>query len=58
MASLVEVLAMLPVTPTTSGSNRRRQPAAIGAERRQRIGDPDHGDVAERARVGDRAGRR
>ena len=28
IASLVEVLAMLPVTPTTSGSNRRRQPAA------------------------------
>ena len=29
MASFVEVLAMLPVTPTTSGSNRARQPAAI-----------------------------
>ena len=27
-ASFVEVLAMLPVIPTTSGSNRRRQPAA------------------------------
>ena len=27
-ASLVDVLAMLPVTPTTSGSNRRRQPVA------------------------------
>ncbi len=29
IASLVDVLAMLPVTPTTSGSKRRRQPAAI-----------------------------
>ena len=29
MASLVEVLAMLPVTPTVSGSNRRRQAAAM-----------------------------
>ncbi len=28
IASLVDVLAMLPVTPTTTGSNRCRQPAA------------------------------
>ena len=28
IASLVDVLAMLPVTPTTTGSKRRRQPAA------------------------------
>ena len=30
-ASFVDVFAMLPVTPTTSGANRRRQPAATAA---------------------------
>ena len=47
-ASLVEVLAMLPVTPTTNGSNRRRQPAAIAPSAASGVGDPDDRDVAER----------
>ena len=58
MASLVEVLAMLPVTPTTSGSNRRRQPAATAPSAASGVGDPDDRDVAERRRVGDGPGRR
>ena len=56
MASLVEVLAMLPVTPTTSGSKRDRQPVATAAERGDAVADPDDRDVAEGGRVDRRAG--
>ena len=55
MASLVEVLAMVPVTPTTSGSKRARQPAASRGERREHVRHLDDRDVAEpveRAGVG------
>ena len=50
-ASLVEVLAMLPVTPTTSGSKRAPPAGGHGPERGRRVGDADDGHVAERRRV-------
>ena len=56
MASLVEVLAMLPVTPTTSGSNRARQPAARAPRAASGVRDPDDRDVAEGRRVGGTGG--
>ena len=56
IASLVDVLAMLPVTP----DDERVEPAAPAgrqrAERRERLRDPDDGDVAERRRVRDGPG--
>ena len=41
------------MTPTTSGSNRAPPAGRHRAERRQRVGDADDRDVAERRRVGD-----
>ena len=47
-ASFVDVLAMLPVIPTTSGRDRRRQAAATAwSARRAMVRDPDDGHVAE-----------
>ena len=47
---------MLPVTPTTSGSNRRRQPAASAPSAARRVGHADDRHVAERAGIGGRSG--
>ena len=61
IASLVDVLAMLPVTPTTSGSNRRRQPAASapsaarGSATRTMVTSPNAAGSA--MRPGDEQGR-
>ena len=41
VASLVDVLATLPVMPTTSGAKRARQAAADGLEAGQAVGDAD-----------------
>ena len=48
MASLVEVLAMLPVTPTTSGEKRRRQAAATACRPRS-VSGTTIADAAPRA---------
>ncbi len=58
MASLVEVLAMLPVTPTTSGSNRRRQPAASAPSAASGSATRMTVTSSSSRRVGDLAGRR
>ena len=55
-ASLVDVLAMLPVIPTTSGSNRRRQPAATAPRATSASATRTIGDVAETPGLLDLAG--